>query len=110
MRLESRFPLGVSEELGLAGGLFLDAGSIWGLDDKRCANYGNPPRARHPENDNVIKDTCVIDDRMHLRSAAGFSLFWTTLLGPLRFNFARDLRSQPYDETQSFNLELESSF
>ncbi len=108
MRLESRFPLGVSEELGLAGGLFLDAGSIWGLDDKRCANYGR--YAVGPDQDSVIGENCLIDDRMHLRSAAGFSLFWTTLLGPLRFNFAKDLRSQPYDERQSFNLELESSF
>ena len=108
MRLESRFPLGVSEELGLAGGLFLDAGSIWGLDDKRCANYGR--YAVDPDKDSVIGENCVIDDRMHLRSAAGFSLFWTTLLGPLRFNFAKDLKSRPYDERQSFNLELESSF
>ena len=111
MRLESRFPLGVSEELGLAGGLFLDAGSIWGLDDKRCASYGHSRTGEVLEPANqTVKKNCVIDDRMHLRSAAGFSLFWTTLLGPLRFNFARDLRSQPYDETQSFNLELESSF
>ena len=38
-RIESRFPLGSSNEAGLSGGVFLNVGSIWGLDDTRCGNY-----------------------------------------------------------------------
>ncbi len=130
-RLETRFPLGASQDVGISGGFFLDVGSIWGLDDTRCSEYlarGNHQVGKITEGRTFDKVTegvteevtqwytaipqeqCVIDDGMHLRSAVGFSLFWTSFLGPFRFNFSHDLQSEPYDTPQSFNLELASRF
>ena len=131
-RLETRFPLGASQDIGISGGFFLDVGSIWGLDDTRCSEYhggGNqvgertefritdPEDTPNDPSDDVTEwwtaipqEKCVIDDGMHLRSAVGFSLFWTSFLGPFRFNFSHDLQSEPYDTPQSFNLELASRF
>ena len=131
-RLETRFPLGASQDVGISGGFFLDVGSIWGLDDTRCSNYHsreihrvgesrekgtNDNDTPNVENDDFMEwwtaipqEQCVIDDGMHLRSAVGFSLFWTSFLGPFRFNFSHDLQSEPYDTPQSFNLELASRF
>ncbi|MDH5454043.1 MAG: BamA/TamA family outer membrane protein, partial [Paracoccaceae bacterium] len=89
LRLEAEFPLGLPEEYGLSGGLFADIGSVWGLDD----NLGG-----------------LIDDDRHIRSSVGFSLFWTTALGPLRFNFSKALDKESYDDEQSFDLTVSTRF
>ncbi len=88
-RFETEFPLGIPEELGITGGLFFDIGSLWGLDN---TNGG------------------LVDDSMQLRSSAGFSLFWKTPIGPLRFNFSRVLQRQPYDQEQNFDLTISTTF
>lgn len=90
-RFETAFPLGLPEEYGLSGGLFYDVGTVWGLDD--TAGAGG-----------------TVDDDLHWRQSIGFSLFWDTQIGPLRFNFAHVLDSQPYDETRSFDFTVEARF
>ncbi len=88
-RFETEFPLGLPEELGINGGIFVDFGSVWGLD-----------------NDNGG----LVDDSMRLRSSAGFSVFWDTPVGPLRFNFSRVLQSESYDSPQNFDLTISTQF
>lgn len=87
-RFEAEFPLGIPEEYGITGGLFADVGSVWSLDN----NLG------------------TIDDGLHLRSAVGFSIFWDTAFGPLRFNFSNALSKQSYDKTQNFDLTVSTRF
>lgn len=91
-RAEAQFPLGLPEEYGISGGLFADVGSIWGLDNT-TGTGGNE-----------------IDDDMYVRAAVGASLFWTTPIGPLRFNFSKALRSEDYDEEQNFDLTISTRF
>ncbi|MBV1866828.1 MAG: outer membrane protein assembly factor BamA [Marinosulfonomonas sp.] len=88
-RFEADFPLGLPEEYGIMGGVFLDVGTVWGLDD----TLGG-----------------AIDDSLHIRSSAGVSIFWTTPIGPLRFNFSRAINKESYDETQNFNLTVSTRF
>ncbi|MEE9389422.1 MAG: outer membrane protein assembly factor BamA [Paracoccaceae bacterium] len=88
-RFETEFPLGLPEELGINGGLFVDFGSVWGLDN---TNGG------------------AVDDSMHIRSSAGLSVFWKTPVGPLRFNFSRVLQQQTYDSPQNFDLTISTEF
>ena len=90
-RFEADFPLGLPEEYGVKGGAFLDVGSVWSLDD--TAGTGGP-----------------VDDDFHLRSAVGLSLFWTTPIGPLRFNFSKALVKEDYDKEQSFDLTISTKF
>jgi outer membrane protein insertion porin family len=90
-RLEASFPIGLPEEYGIYGGLFLDAGSVWGLD-------------------NTTSGTNTIDDSARIRAAIGFSIFWDTVLGPLRFNFARPLKKESYDVTESFRFSIDTRF
>ena len=92
LRTELQFPLGLPEEYGIKGGLFADAGSVWGLDNTIGA-FGTP-----------------VDDGMHIRAAVGASLFWTTPIGPLRFNFAKALKKEDYDEEQAFDLTISTKF
>ena len=91
-RFETAFPLGLPEEYGISGGLFYDIGSVWGLDDV------------------IGEGGTIVDDDMHLRQSVGFSLFWDTQIGPLRFNFSHVLDSQPYDQTRSFDFTVEARF
>jgi len=88
-RIETEFPIGLPEEYGVTAGLFADVGSVWGLDD----NLGG-----------------LIDDEFHLRATIGFSIFWTTVIGPLRFNFSKALVSETYDEEQNFDLTISTRF
>lgn len=52
----------------------------------------------------------TVDDSLELRSAVGFSIFWDTALGPLRFNFSRAIDTLPYDRTREFDLTIEARF
>jgi outer membrane protein insertion porin family len=90
-RLEAEFPLGIPNEYGLRGGVFLDAGSVWSLND--VAGTGGP-----------------VDDSFNLRAVIGVSVFWTTPIGPLRFNFTRALVKEDYDEEQNFDLTVSTTF
>ncbi|WP_282601669.1 outer membrane protein assembly factor BamA [Paracoccus sp. PARArs4] len=88
-RAEAQFPIGLPEEYGIKGGLFADVGSLWGLDN----TYG-----------------VEIDDDMYVRAAVGASIFWTTPIGPLRFNFSHAVRKEDYDEVQNFDLTIQTNF
>jgi outer membrane protein insertion porin family len=96
-RFEAEFPLGLPEEYGIRGGLFLDVGSVWGLDDRAGT-------AAQPNGDPLV------DDSAHIRSAVGVSLFWDTPIGPLRFNLSKALEKESYDKEQSFDLTISTRF
>ncbi len=96
-RLEANFPLGLPEEYGISGGLFLDIGSLWGLDNRD----GGLTAADGLD---------LVDDSMIPRSVLGFSLFWDTAIGPLRFNFSTVLSGPSYDETENLNLTVGARF
>ncbi len=89
-RFEADFPLGLPEEFGLAGGVFLDFASLWDLDNTIGA--------------------AVVDDDFDLRASIGFSLFWTTPIGPLRMNFATPLLENDLDETNVFDITISTEF
>jgi len=89
LRLESEFPVGLPEEYGISGGLFMDVGSVWGLDAA-----GADPGT----------------DDLNLRAVAGVSVFWTTPLGPLRFNFSKAIQKEDYDDEQTFDLTVSTRF
>lgn len=91
-RAEAQFPLGLPEEYGIMGGLFADVGSIWGLDNT------------------VGSGGEIVDDDMHIRAAVGASIFWTTPIGPLRFNFSHAVKQEDYDKEQSFDLTISTQF
>lgn len=90
-RFEADFPLGLPEEYGITGGAFLDVGSVWSLDD--TAGLAG-----------------TVDDSFKPRAAVGLSVFWTTPLGPLRFNFSRALKKEDLDKEQTFDLTISTKF
>jgi outer membrane protein insertion porin family len=91
-RLDATFPIGLPEEYGIFGGVFADAGSVWGLDD--TAGAGGEE----------------VDDSFHLRASVGVSLIFETRFAPLRFNFARPLRTRPGDVDETFRFTIQTRF
>lgn len=89
-RFEADFPLGIPEEYGISGGVFFDVGSLWDLDN--------------------ITGVETVDDDFELRSSVGFSVFWTTPIGPLRLNFSRALESNDADEENNFDITISTRF
>ena len=92
LRFEADFPLGLPEEYGLKGGVFLDAASLWSLDNTAGA-LGS-----------------TVDDSFELRTAAGVSLFWETPIGPLRMNFAVPIDKNPLDVERTFDITISTQF
>ncbi|TRD21846.1 outer membrane protein assembly factor BamA [Palleronia caenipelagi] len=91
-RLEAQFPIFIPEEYGITGGVFLDAGSVWDLDDTDGWNG------------------MEVDDDFNLRASAGVALFWDSPFGPLRFNWTTDLKSEDYDKTRNFDVTVSTQF
>ena len=91
LSLEASFPIGIPEEYGIYGGVFLDTGSLWGLDN---TNSG--------EN--------IIDDSSKIRSALGFSIFWESAIGPLRFNWSSPIKKETKDVTENFRFTIDTRF
>ena len=89
-RLEAEFPLGLPEEYGITGGAFFDYGSVWDVGNAFGAN--------------------VLYDDFTPRSVVGLSIFWTTPIGPLRFNFTNALDAQEFDQPKSFDLTISTTF
>ncbi|MEP5632916.1 MAG: outer membrane protein assembly factor BamA [Tateyamaria sp.] len=91
-RFEAEFPLGLPEELGVRGGLFYDVGNLWDLDGVDLSG-GN-----------------VVGEGGSFRHVIGFSIFWDTAVGPLRLNFTNALVKEDFDEEQTFDLTISTTF
>ncbi|SDX44200.1 Beta-barrel assembly machine subunit BamA [Roseicitreum antarcticum] len=87
-RAEAEFPIGLPEEYGIKGGVFMDVGSLWNIDNPGAGTV----------------------DGFGLRAAAGVSLYWETPIGPLRFDFSQPVRKQAFDQTQNFDLNIVTRF
>lgn len=96
-RLEANFPLGLPEEYRISGGVFMDVGSVWSLNNTDGGTSG-------------VDGLQLVDDSMILRSVIGVSIFWETAVGPLRFNLSRVLSGPTYDQPESFSLSIGSRF
>ena len=90
-RFEADFPLGLPEEYGITGGAFFDVGSVWSLD-------------------NAAGAAGTVDDGFNPRATVGVSVFWTTPIGPLRFNFSHAVKKEDYDKEQTFDLTISTKF
>ncbi len=90
IRLEAEFPLGLPSEYGISGGAFIDYGSVWDVGE----TYGFD----------------VLYNEFTPRAIAGLSIFWTTPIGPLRFNFTEPLDVQEFDNSRSFDVTISTNF
>ena len=84
---ETNFDLPI-DEYDISSSLFLDVGSVWGLDER----YGS------------------IDDSHKLRASIGINLNWDSVIGPINFILAEPLMSEPTDTTDKFSFDIGYNF
>lgn len=80
--------MGLPSEYGISGGLFYDYGSVWDSGYASQVDY----------------------DDFTARSVIGAAIFWTTPIGPLRFNFTEPLDVQARDKTRVFDVTISTNF
>lgn len=88
-KFEVDFPLGLPEEYGMSGGAFYHAGNLW---------------------DTGAKGDELLYDNGAWRHVVGATLYWTTPIGPLRFDFTRDLKKETQDEERTFDMSIATRF
>ncbi len=88
-RLQASFPLGLPDDFGIFGGAFVDAGTLFDLDNN---------------------DGGRIDDSANLRVSAGGLLFIATPFGPLELSFGFPLVKEDEDDTELFRLSIGTRF
>ena len=84
---ETNFDLPI-DEYDISSSLFLDVGSVWGLDDR----YG------------------AIDDKHKLRASIGLNLNWDSAIGPINFIFSEPFMSEKNDTTDKFSFDIGYNF
>ena len=85
-------PLGIPKEVGMRANAFLDYGFIGEVDSS------------------AISATQFIEDEMIFRATYGLSFAWRSPFGPVRFDFARPIAKEDYDETRFFRFTIGTSF
>ena len=88
-KFEMDFPLGLPEEYGMSGGAFYQAGNLW---DTGASGNG------------------LLYDNGAWRQVVGATLYWTTPIGPLRFDFTRALKKETHDEERTFDMSIATRF
>lgn len=82
------FPLGLPDDLGFSGELFVDAGSLW----------------------DVQQSGANVDDSTTLRLSAGAGVAWSSPFGPIRIDLAQAILKDKYDSTQIFQFSFGTKF
>ncbi|MEM7670595.1 MAG: BamA/TamA family outer membrane protein, partial [Pseudomonadota bacterium] len=92
VRAQVSFPLGLPEELGIFGGVFVDAGSLWKLDN------------------DVAFGADVQSSAFEPRLSAGGLLFVDTPFGPLELSLGFPLIDESFDESELFRVTVGTRF
>ena len=79
---ELSFPIGLPRELGILGKAFIDAGSLWGAEEKGAS----------------------VMDSKSIRVSTGIGLQWVSPFGPIRVDYAIPLRRESFDKKEAFRF------
>ena len=85
---ELKFPIGLPEELGVAGHAFSDFGSLWDIDETGAG----------------------LQDEGSLRMSAGVGISWRSPLGPVRVDFAQPILDEDFDKDEVFRFSFGTRF
>jgi outer membrane protein insertion porin family len=115
---ELDFPIwGAPKELGLRGGVFFDAGTLFGYEGQTDFRYLFPnlpagtPCSYYVTGTSTTQGSCItVDDSKKIRASTGVSLIWASPIGPIRFDYSFVLSKATNDVTQAFSFSGGTSF
>ena len=102
-------PLPLPKEYGIRTVLFADFGTV-GLVDASAKILNNDPSNFIDLDGDGIAETAPVQDGLGLRVSAGVSVSWDSPFGPIRFDFAKILRQEVYDQVEEFRFSAGTSF
>ncbi|ESQ78145.1 outer membrane protein assembly factor BamA [Asticcacaulis sp. YBE204] len=105
--VELGIPNGLPEQYGLKTALFVDFGTMGGVDD----------RLKYCSATQAAAGSCVagarldyIKDDFSLRAAAGITIRWKSPMGPIQFDISQLLKREDYDKTETFRFSQSTQF
>ncbi|MBL4620212.1 MAG: BamA/TamA family outer membrane protein, partial [Marinicaulis sp.] len=106
---EILLPLPLPEEYGIRAVLFSDFGTVGLVDDAAKLLNADPINFLDFDGDGIA-ETAPVQDGLALRVTAGVSVSWDSPFGPIRFDFAKILRQEQYDQVEEFRFSAGTSF
>ena len=106
---EILLPLPLPDQYGIRASLFSDFGTVGLVDESTKALNNNPGYFVDTDGDG-IGDLAPIQDDLALRVTAGVSVSWDSPFGPVRFDFAKIIRKEEYDQTEGFRFSAGTNF
>ncbi|WP_428409408.1 outer membrane protein assembly factor BamA [Hyphococcus sp.] len=111
---EILLPLPLPDQYGIRASLFSDFGTVGLVDDSTKALNDNPSFYLDFDGDPATgingREYAPIQDDLALRVTAGVSVSWDSPFGPVRFDFAKILRKEEYDQTEGFRFSAGTNF
>jgi len=93
-RFEIHMPSIIKSAPNFKPGLFVDIGSIWGLDNTAGGSDGTSP----------------VDAGLNIRASMGISVAWMLDAGDISLSIANPLQKEIYDKTQLVQLSFNTTF
>jgi len=85
---ELGFPIGLPKAFGITAHAFLDAGSLWGIDES----------------------SPIIADKDSIRASVGFGLAWRSPFGPVRIDLGVPIKKESFDQTSIVRFNFGTRF
>lgn len=84
---------------------FVDVGNVWDtkFDAERFEGLNIEPNS-------ILSFVPDYSDYKDYRASYGISLQWYSAMGPLQFSLSRPLKSEPYDDTETFTFSIGRTF
>jgi outer membrane protein insertion porin family len=95
--VELGIPNSLPDQYGLKTALFLDVGTLGGLDNRlKIGSTG--------------EKLTNIEDSMSLRATAGLTVRWKSPMGPVQFDLGQVLKREKYDKVETFQFKQITQF
>ena len=96
-------PLGLPKELGIAGRVFTDFGTLWGNDQKNLVLTPAQLATTGGVQPQIADSTAI-------RASAGVGVSWKSPVGPIRLDVAYPIKKESFDKTQIFHVSFGTRF
>lgn len=101
--VELGIPNHLPDQYGLKTALFVDVGTLGGID-KRLKINTTPGESTSGE-----RLTNIVDD-FGLRASAGITIRWKSPMGPVQFDLSQVLKKDKYDKVETFRFSQSTQF
>jgi outer membrane protein insertion porin family len=105
---ELSVPTPLPESYGISASLFMDVGTVGGLDESEKLRQTRPLVDQNGVIAGYSHD--VTRDGLALRASAGLSVNWISPFGPVRFDFSNPFIKQDYDKPETFRFSTATNF